>query len=162
MFILPESGVGVVMLVNTNDYLVANGMMGIIGINIISKIIGAPPKGTPPMEADMSYLTAHLLIDLIYMAIFLISFLPLFFIKERGKRKKKIRALVTDGFLHIAYPSFLLLIPSLMGVPFFVIRGFVPDLFWVLTVSAVLAYSIGIIKTVLLMRSTREIKIISA
>ena len=152
MFILPQSDIGVVMLVNTNDYFVSNNMMSTIGESIISIFMGEEPIEL----SGMNYVISHLLIDIAYLVVFLVSILPLVFIKRwfsKAKRKKKSNVMLTGSILHLVFPTLLLLLPAFIGVPFFVVRGFVPDLFITLIVSALLSYAVGIVKIILIWKS---------
>lgn len=155
MFILPQSGIGVVMLVNTNDYFVSNNMINTIGESIILSFMDEEP-----IELGvMTYVTSHLLIDIAYLVVFLVSLLPLVFIKKwflKAKNKKKRNVILTGGLLHLVFPTLLLLLPTLIGTPFFVVRGFVPDLFLILVVSAMLSYTTGAVKIVLLWRNHKR------
>ncbi|MBR1736083.1 MAG: serine hydrolase, partial [Firmicutes bacterium] len=56
MFIIPEKGIAVVVLVNMNDYLVGNNLLG----NIVMPLLGEPKQKLPNL-----YLILHAVIDVI-------------------------------------------------------------------------------------------------
>lgn len=138
MFIFPESGIGVAVLVNMNDYLVDNNLLG----NIILPVLGMEKKeikGEP-------YITYHLAIDLIYFMIVVTAAYPLVALKKWKKKSKTKRLLAFDIFRHGVFPAVIISIPQLLGVPLWVIWYFVKDLFIILTVSAALSLCAGIYK----------------
>lgn len=155
MFILPQSGAGAVLLFNTNDYFFTNGLINRISENVLLSLTGESSVPT----VTVSYYAAHSRINLIYLAIFTGSVLPLLFLRRwvsRARNGKKGRALLIGIPLHLVYPTALLLALPLSGVPLFAVRGFVPDLFWVLIMSALLSYFTGIVKLALFLKAKRE------
>lgn len=74
MFIIPEKEIGIVVLVNMNDYLVTNNLLG----NIILPLLGEEKVSLP----DHAYLLFHILIDLIYLVIVIASVIPLASIRK--------------------------------------------------------------------------------
>lgn len=138
MFIFPESGVGVAVLVNMNDYLVDNNLLG----NIILPVLGMEKKeikGEP-------YIAYHLAIDLIYLLIVIIAVYPLAALKKWKKKSKTKTLLAVDILRHGVFPAVLIAIPQLLGIPLWVIWYFVKDLFIILTASAALSLLAGIYK----------------
>jgi len=88
MFILPKSGIGVVLLVNMNDYLVTDSMMDSISDRIILMLKGKEPVAI----SKIKYLNSHLLLDGIYLVIFLIALLPLLFLVSNKKKLENAKA----------------------------------------------------------------------
>lgn len=74
MFIIPEQEIGIVVLVNMNDYLVANNLLG----NMILPLLGEEKSSLP----EHAYLLFHLLIDLIYLVIVIAAVIPLASIRK--------------------------------------------------------------------------------
>jgi CubicO group peptidase (beta-lactamase class C family) len=151
MFILPESEIGGVILMNCNDYLVANGLIDSLFKGVLSLLVGEEPQ----YIGSLDYETKHLVLDAIYLAITALCILPLFFIGRWRKRNisggHKIKAIVGFIILHILVPTLILVFPATSGVPYSVIKGFVPDICIILVVNAAIAYCTGIIKIILFM-----------
>ena len=62
MFLLPESGLGIIFLINMNDYLVTNQLADIISKNVIFALLGREQydvSGSP-------YTERHLLLNVAY------------------------------------------------------------------------------------------------
>lgn len=149
MFILPESGIGVVILANTNDILVTNSMFDSISGSIVLMLLG----DTPVEIGHIKYLTSHLLIDAIYFIILFVALLPIFLLKRYKKKlttKKTSRTIAKIGIFYLVLPTILLLFTSFLGIPLWAVRYFVPDLFIILITSATLLYTGGAIKVILL------------
>lgn len=147
MAILPERDIAVIITSNADDFFAGMTIMQQAYVDITSVLTDSPlAEGS-----KTNYVTIHLIFDLIYLAAFLISFLPIFFVKKVNWNKK-IRTIVTMVLLHVIYPLLLLCVPTLMGFPFFVLRGFTPGLFIVLTVSSALAFSVGVAKIIVLIK----------
>ena len=150
MFILPESKIGGAILANTNDYLVTNNILEKdIRKNLLLMLTGAAPTEA----SHYTYLTSHLLIDIGYLLVFLTAVLPLIFLRRYVRRlsvEQKNRAIIAVIALHFALPTALIFAPNIFGVPLWVIRDYVPDLFWVLAISTFLLYTTGGIKAYLL------------
>lgn len=54
----------------------------------------------------------------------------------------------------------LLIFPPVVGVPYAVVKGFVPDVYIILTGNAILAYCTGIIKIFLMISKLRKPSVI--
>jgi len=148
MFILPQSQKAGVILINCNDYLGANGLIDGIFKGVLALLLGDEPQ---PLQAD-SYKTSHLVLNAIYLVIVLVGVLPLIFIGRWKKRllkgRRRVWGLVGFIILHILIPTLLLLVPTLVGVPMAVVKGFVPDLYLLLIGCSAVAYLSGMIKIV--------------
>ncbi len=155
MFILPESGIGVVLLANTNDYLVADNMFSTISKSIVLMLMNK----NPILISRNSYLISHLLIDGMYLAIFLIALLPFILLKRYKNKlmlKNKGKSILAVCSLHIILPTALLMSPRIFDAPLWVVRYYVPDLFLTLLISASLLYIGGVIKVRCLYRTKSE------
>lgn len=156
VYILPESQIGIAIAVNTNDYFVGKDLMDRIDWGVALIVMGDEPNQIGGSE----YVTRHLLYDVIYLAVFVVSVLPLCLLKIYKKRLKagnlalKIATLV---ILHLLLPIFLLLLPQIVFLtPVWVVRSFVPDMFTTIVVSAILLFAGGIIKAILLIAKRKK------
>jgi CubicO group peptidase (beta-lactamase class C family) len=144
MLILPEEGIAVAVLVNMNDYLIGNGLLG----NVAAPLIGEEREAQPH-----TYLLMHIALDLICLLTFAVSLFPLLTVRRWRNKEKKVRSYVIDILRHIILPTLLLLLPAIAGVPFRVLWLFVKDLFFVITVSAALLICVGIYKLIYLIKN---------
>lgn len=155
MFILPESGIGAIFLINTNDYLVSDSMIDSMNDNVLKLLEGK----TLAELSKTKYITMHLLFDIIYLVVFLTAFLP-FLSWKRYRRKlpalKRGKIFAFIGLFNMVLPTALLLLPRLICVPLWLVRYYVPDLFLVLVTSAALLYVGGAVKLIMLFK-TRNI-----
>ena len=138
MFIFPESGIGIAVLVNMNDYFVGNNLIN----NIIMPLFGEEMSEV----SDNIYVRYHILLNLIYLLIMIIAVFPILVIRRWKKKNHTKKQIVIDILIHGILPIILLLLPYLLGVPLWVVWYFVKDLFFVLVVSAFLLLFIGIYK----------------
>ena len=156
VYILPDSGIGIAIAVNTNDYFVGKDLMDRIDWGVALIAMGDEPNQIGKNE----YVTRHLLYDFIYLAVLCIAVLPLCLIHiykkrlETGNLVFRIAALV---ILHLIVPVFILLLPKIaFSTPLWVVRAFVPDMFATIVASAVLLFAGGIIKTILIITKMRD------
>ena len=156
IYILPESGIGIAIAVNTNDYFVGKDLMDRIDWGVALLLMGDEPNRISGSE----YVTRHLLYDFIYLVVFVISVLPiclLYFYKKRlktGNLALKIAALVV---LHLLLPIFILLLSQIVfSTPLWVVRAFVPDMFTTIVVSATMLFVGGIIKAILFITKRKK------
>lgn len=140
MFIFPERGVAIAVLVNMNDYLVDNNMLG----NIVLPLLGGEKQDMPAN----TYWLAHGLIDAAYLLVIIIAVWPLLFIKKWKKTQRNKKKMILDVARHMILPAVLLLFPYMLGVPLWVVYYFVKDLFLVLTVSAAILAVTGVYKII--------------
>ena len=153
IYILPESGIGIAIAVNTNDYFVGKDMMDRIDWSVALMLMGEKPNQIGGGE----YGARHFLYDLIYFVALCIAVLPLCLIRiyqkrlEKGKLALKITLLV---LLHLLLPIFLLLLPQMFfATPLWVVCAFVPDMFTAIIISSVLLFAGGVIKASLFIKS---------
>lgn len=138
MFIIPESNIGVVVLVNMNDYLVTN--------NLLEDIV-KPLLGEEKTEVSNNlYIINHLIIDAIYIVITIIALYPIITIKSWKNKNKTKKLYIIDIARHLLLPIVLILIPTIISVPFWVIWDFVKDLALILIINSILMLSTGIYK----------------
>lgn len=142
MLLLPERGLGIAVLMNMNDYLVASQMVDMISKNVIAALAGKEPyqvSGDP-------YTVRHLLLDGAYAVLLATACYPIAGIKKWKKKKQTNRLTAFDIARHGVLPLLLLCLPEMAGVPIWVVWYFVKDLCVVLLVGAGLLFSAGIYK----------------
>lgn len=143
MFILPEKGIAVAVLVNMNDYLVCNNLIG----NIINPLIGEERQNFPNL-----YIILHLVIDAVCCLLCFVSINSIATITKWNKKEKTSRVYVIDIVRHIALPIILLCVPFFSGTPFKVIWLFAKDLCLVLYINAGVLIAIGVYKFIFLLK----------
>lgn len=109
MFLLPESGLGIVILINMNDYLVTNQLADIISKNVIFAILDKEQykvSGNP-------YIVRHLLLNGAYFALLTTAVYPIATIKK-WKKKKRTKPLTAFAIIrHGILPLLLLCLPEI-------------------------------------------------
>lgn len=148
MFIIPDKGIAVVVLVNMNDYLVCNSLIG----NVVNPLIGEERQDLPNL-----YVILHFVIDIICLCLCCISIWPLVTIKRWNKKEKKKSDYVIDCLRHIILPMILLCIPVTMGIPLRVLWLFVKDLCIVIYANAGVLVAVGIYKLFIHLTGTKLI-----
>lgn len=138
MFILPEKGIGIVVLVNMNDYLVGNNLLG----NVVLPLMGEE-KNIFPVNM---YMFLHLVIDSVCLLICIVAIYPL--MTMRKWKNKKGNFYVLDIARHLILPVVLLCVPIFISTPVRVIWLFAKDLCIVLYANAALLMAVGIYKLV--------------
>lgn len=149
MYLLPESEMGIIIMANTNDFLVANNMM-----NTISDCAALMMIGEEPVWINSNlYWRNHLILDFAYLSIIVLCLLPLLRIGKWiscWKESKSLMWLISFISVHFVIPTVILMIPAFLGVPIDVIKGFVPDVFIVLILCIALLYGTGILKLIII------------
>lgn len=145
MFIIPEKGIAVIVLVNMNDYLVGNNLLG----NVVLPLLGEPKQELPNL-----YLILHAVIDAIYLAIFFISIYSVVTLKKWKTKTAKKKLFVSDILRHMILPILLLAILPIMATPYKVAWLFAKDLTLVIIINAVLLLAVGVYKAVFLLKKT--------
>ncbi len=138
MFIIPEDNIGIVILVNMNDYLVTNNLLE----DIVMPILGEEKPNVP----NYLYLKNHLLLDVIYLVVTIIAIYPIATIKKWRNKNKTKKSYIIDIVRHLIVPLLLILLPVVINVPFWVIWNFVRDLALILIINSILMFSTGIYK----------------
>ncbi len=152
MFILPESEIAAVILINDNDYLISNEMTGTILNGVLAMLF----EEKPTYINETSYVMKHLILDGLYLVIVILCTLPLLLFgkwKKRLNNRNRMKVIISFMLFHIIIPTLLLLVPRILGTPMSVVKGFVPDFYIVLVGSAFVAYGTGILKTVYLSKN---------
>lgn len=144
MFIIPEDNIGIVILVNMNDYLVTNNLLE----DIVKPILGEKKPNVP----NHLYLKNHLLLDAIYLVVTMIAIYPIVTIKKWKNKNKTKKLYVIDFARHLFFPLLLILLPVVIRVPFWVIWNFVKDLALIIIINSILMFSTGIYKIVCLLK----------
>ena len=142
MFLLPESGLGIIFLINMNDYLVTNQLADIISKNVIFALLGREQydiSGSP-------YIVRHLLLNGAYLALVAAAVYPIATIRKWKKKKQTTRLILFDITRHGILPLLLLCLPYMVDIPLWVVWYFVKDLFIVLLVNSSLLLVVGIYK----------------
>ena len=157
IYILPESEIGIAIAVNTNDYFVGKDLMDRIDWGVVLLLMGDEPNQIGGSE----YVMRHMLYDLIYLAVFVISVLPLCLLRiykmrlTTGNLTLKIAVLF---LLHLVLPIFLLLLSRIaFSTPLWVVCAFVPDMFTTIVVSATLLFVGGIVKAIFFITKRNKI-----
>ncbi len=140
MFIIPEKQIGIAVLVNMNDYFVNNNLLE----NIILPLLGEE-KAALPRHA---YTLFHLLLDIVYLLIFVSAVYPIFALKKWKAKAATPKSIAFDILRHGAFPLLLLALPYILGSPLWLVWYFVKDLFLVLTVSSALLILTGCCKLI--------------
>lgn len=148
MFIIPEDNIGIVVLVNMNDYLVTNNLLE----DIVKPILGEEKPNIP----NYLYLKNHLLLGAIYLVITTIAIYPIVTIRKWKNKNKTKKLYIIDIIRHLILPLLLILLPAIIAVPFWVIWNFVKDLALIFIVNSLLMISVGLYKISYLLKERKE------
>ena len=125
-YILPDKKLAVCFMINASDYLVMNNLMNGVIFDSVDILNG---KETPVVNHKTWFLL-HLVLNAIYLIMLGLS---VFFLI-------KVRKIVLRIICFIIWPLFLLtFMRLLLNTPLWVVRLFVPDLYYVIIASAVIA-----------------------
>lgn len=125
-YILPDKKLAVCFMINASDYLVMNNLMN----NVIFESVGILNGQEAGKVNHKTWLLLHLALNAIY---FFMLGLSIFFMI-------KVRKLVLRIICFIIWPIFLLTFTRiLLNTPMWVVGLFVPDLYYVIIASAVIA-----------------------
>ena len=145
MVLLPEQDLGITMLFNSMDFLV--------GQNLIEKMeegIVSLEMGNTPVEIDShAYLLRHGLLDGLLLLLVILAWMPVFLMGVWWKRRCRDWfspiELAVDVAIHIVLPTALIFIlPNI--VPSFMVKRFVPDVYYVLCAVIISLYLGAVIK----------------
>ena len=158
MFILPEEQLAVCFMLNGNDEFVTNSLMDNAIWNSLAIIKGEPAKEI----SHSAYIVRHVIYDALYLLVFALSlFILIKAIKSKDGIKAvgaaKVKAVIFNVAAYVLWPLFLLTaIKIFVDTPLWVVRQFVPDLYFVILLSAAMALTGGIIKAgrAILLRKT--------
>lgn len=142
MVLLPERELGIIFLINMNDYLVANQLADRMCGNVVAALLNKEVR-----EIDGNpYLTGHLWLNAVYLGLFIVAAYP-FAAMRKWKHKKRTKGLVVFEIMrHGILPALLMALPYLSGVPVWVVWYFVKDIFIVLATVILLLLTGGIYK----------------
>ena len=125
-YILPDKKLAVCFMINASDYLVMNNLMN----GVIFDSVGILNGQEAPAINHKTWFLLHLALNAIY---FFMLGLSVFFLI-------KVRKIVLRIICFIIWPIFLLTFTRLLlNTPLWVVRLFVPDLYYVIIASAVIA-----------------------
>lgn len=147
MFILPEEGIAVVVLVNMNDYLIGNNLLS----SVVMPLIGEKYQNTPNW-----YVLGHVVLDAVYLLLFFVSIYSAVTLKKWSKKEKTIKLYVMDSIRHMVLPALLLCIPMIAATPVQVLWLFVRDLCLVVNINAGILIIVGVIKLLLLVTRKKQ------
>ena len=137
MFIIPEKSIAVVVLVNMNDYLVCNNLLG----NVVMPLLGEHKQKLPNL-----YLILHAVIDVICFVIFFISIHSAVTLKKWRIKTSEKKLFVSDIIRHMILTILLLSVPPIMATPYKVVWLFAKDIMLVIIINAVLLSAVGVYK----------------
>ena len=141
-FLLPGKNLAAAFMINGNDQFGMNALMGNTIPGVISILEGSSPKELSHSE----YSKIHLILNLICLAIILISLL-FFIISIRKKSKFRVLSIILLILGNICWPAFILLLSKIaFATPLWVIKSYVPDLFYTILFGAALSIGGGLIK----------------
>lgn len=146
MAILPKQKLGITMLFNSMDFLVGDKILSDFAKGVISMQMGQEPV---KLNAN-TYFVNHAIIDGVLLAFLLLAWIPIFTMSVwMRRRKKKVFwiGIVFDVLLHVALPTVVLLVMPMM-FKWFIIRRFVPDIFYSIVVIVASFYLGGVIKLI--------------
>lgn len=135
-FILPEKQIAATFMINANDEFGMNMLMANTVPDIISIINGEEPSKVNILLYPM----IHILVDIIYLLI--VCFSVLIFCKSFKIQKYTFKNIVFMIMKYVLWPLTLLFITKITAkMPLWVVKNFVPDLFIVIIISSVFAFS---------------------
>lgn len=131
-YILPDKKFAVCFMINASDYLVMNNLMNDVVFDSVAILNG---KAAPVINHTRWFLL-HLALNTIYLI--MIGLSVFFLIKARK--------IVLRIICFLIWPLFLLTFTRLLlNTPMWVVRLFVPDLYYVIIVSAVISLVAGFV-----------------
>ncbi|MBR1639066.1 MAG: serine hydrolase [Treponema sp.] len=142
MVIIPAKKMAFDFKINANDEFGTNNLMDDVVLGIVNILNGEEP----PAVKETSYLLIHFILDFLYLLV--LAFSLLIFIKSIRPVKPAQSAVprVKKILLRLVFwglwPLFLLLIvPLAFHTPLWVVKSYVPDLFFVLLAGSLLPFA---------------------
>ncbi len=131
MVLLPEQDLGITMLFNSMDFLVGQNLIEQLEEGIVSLEMG----NTPEQIDSHAYLIQHGILDGVMLLLVILSWMPVFLMgmwwKRRCQKPLSPLGLAADVVIHIVLPTALaVILPNI--VPIFMVKRFVPDVYYVL------------------------------
>ena len=152
MYLLPEEGLGIILMADMNDYLVGTDLLDRLGWNLVLDLLGEQPGRIDAGE----YWLRHGLFDLLYAALSAAGIISLVTLPRFRRKVRSVsmgRTVLCVLLLCFALPTLLLMTPSVfLSTPLWVVAAFVPDLHLVLWAAALMLYASGIIRLAMLIR----------
>ena len=149
MVLLPEQELGIMMMFNSMDYLVGQKLIKSLAEGIISIEL----EETPTQIDGKTYLIQHGIIDFfMFLAIFA-SWMPIIlmgvWVKYRRNHVFSVPGIIIDCVIHIVLPVGILLIRQwAVGVPDFMLKRFVPDVYYIIWGVILSLFFGGLIKII--------------
>ena len=145
MVLLPEQDLGITMLFNSMDFLVGQKLIEQLEEGIVSLEMG----NTPEQIDSHAYLIQHGLLDGVMLFLVILSWMPVFLMgvwwKRRCQKPFSPLGLAADVIIHIVLPTAIVVIlPNI--VPVFMVKRFVPDVYYVLCVVTASLYFGAVVK----------------
>jgi len=145
MVLLPEQNLGITMLFNSMDFLVGQNLVEQLEAGIVSLEMGK----TPGQIDGNAYLLQHGMLDAGMLFLIILSWMPIFLMgiwwKKRCKNVLCPLGLTVDIVIHIVLPTvFVIVLPNI--VPAFMVKRFVPDVYYVLCAVIVSLYFGAVVK----------------
>lgn len=152
MVLLPEKELGITMMFNSMDYLVGKELIQ----NLQEGIVSIELEETPAKADSNTYLVQHGIIDGIMLIALLLAWLPIFtmgvWCRRRRNKLLNIPGILLDVVINVILPTVILFcMPKI--APTFMLKRFVPDLYyviWAVTLSLYLGAVIKLISGIVL------------
>lgn len=147
MALLPESDLGITLLFNSMDYMVGQKLIQALEEGIISIVMG----NTPVKIDSRAYLLRHGMIDAVILAALIAAWMPVLlmggWIRRRKEKLIYVPGLIVDILIQIVLPTVLLLVLPRI-VPSFMVKRFVPDVYYAAIAVICSLYLGGAIKLI--------------
>ena len=147
MVLIPEKELGITMMFNSMDYLVAKELME----NLQEGIVSIELEETPLKTDSNTFLVQHGVIDALMLLAVLAAWMPIFLMgvwsKKRRNRLLSVPGLIADVIINIVLPTLILCyLPNI--APTFMLKRFVPDLYYVIWAVILSLYLGAVIKLI--------------
>ena len=133
-------------MINGNDEFGMNALMDKVFWNLFSLLFN---QETKPIQT-FAYALRHILLDILYFAMLSLSVLT--FIAALTKKKVRgriVKTICLNILSYILWPTLLLTFTRVFfSTPLWVVKSYVPDLFFVIVLSVVITLTGGIIKVI--------------
>lgn len=147
MVLLPEQDLGIMMMFNSMDYLVGQKLIETVEEGIVSIEMGETPAKTD----GKTYLLKHGLYDILMILAVIAAWMPIFLMGVWSRKRRNqllyIPGLVVDIVVQLVLPSVILLVWT-KALPVYMIKRFIPDLYYVVWAVILSLYMGGIVKLI--------------
>ncbi len=146
MFILPQKQIAVSFMINGNDEFGMNALMDKVFWDSLAIIYAQEPKKIN----TFAYTGIHLLLDLLYLAMITLSVITLVAaLRKNAKPRKKAQSIALSIICYVLWPILLLSFTrQFFATPLWVVKSYVPDLFFVIMISVAISLAGGITKLI--------------